>query len=355
MTYGKELGLKDQVIACAFEDSRGSLWLGSPTGGIARLSGGATTVFDEKNGLSRNVRGICESPDGTIWFAADDGLHTFRNGRVAKYSMGPGPDSTQLRAFLYRKSGGFVVADANAAYQLIDGRWKRLFTQSITSGIGAMAEDAAGDLWIGSYESGVYRLGIDSLVHISADRGFTGTRVYSLYVDREGNVWIGTADDGLFFYRNGKFTQFTPENGLFGYGVANIIEDDVGSMWFSGNQGVYRIRKQALEDFASGKSPAYSFDQYGTADGMKSRETNVIGQPSVWKMRDGRIVFTTVAGAAIVDPARLRLTPFRRTSSLKGFPRRTLRAISDRLSRFLREPAISNSSMSGSRSSVLTG
>ncbi len=111
----------------------------------------------------------------------------------------------------------------------------------------------------------------------------------------------------MYLYRQGKFTQFTPETGFFEYGVGSIIEDDKGSMWFSGNKGVYRISRQSLEDFAAGTAKAYSFDRYGTADGMKSHETNVIGQPSVWKMRDGRIVFSTVAGAAIVDPAKIRL------------------------------------------------
>jgi ligand-binding sensor domain-containing protein/signal transduction histidine kinase len=307
VTYGKEWGLKDAVIACVFEDSRGDLWFGSPTGGIARLSGGTTTVFDEKNGLSRNVRGICESPDGTIWFVADDGLHTLRNGRVAKYSMGPEADSTNLRAFLFRSSGEFTVADARGVFHMKDKRWERLFPGFIFGGISTVVEDAENNLWIGSYGTGLYRYAHDSLTHCTAEEGYTGSRVYALYPDRDGSVWVGTADDGVYLYRGGKFNRFTPETGLFEYGVASIIEDNTGSMWFAGNKGVYRIRKQSLEDFASGASHAYSFDRYGTADGMKSQETNVIGQPSIWKTRDGKIMFCTVAGAAVVDPAKIRI------------------------------------------------
>jgi ligand-binding sensor domain-containing protein len=90
VNYGKERGIRDEVVASAFEDSRGDLWLGSISGGIARLSGASTTVFDEKQGLPRTVNAVAEGPDGTIWFGGSDGLHTLRNGRVAKFSLGAG-------------------------------------------------------------------------------------------------------------------------------------------------------------------------------------------------------------------------------------------------------------------------
>ncbi len=309
VTFGKERGLRDEVLSCAFEDSRGDLWLGSVTGGIARMSGGTTTVFDEKSGIPRSVKGVYEAPDGSMWFAASDGLYTLRNGRMVKRSMGPGPDSTQLRGAVFRKSGELVVADERGVYIQRGGGWEKLIDRSIPGGIGALAEDADQNLWIGTYGTGVYRYANDSLTKFTPEQGFGGIRVYAIYPDAEGAVWVGTADNGVYLYNGGKFTEFTPENGFFEYGVGSIIEDNVGSMWFSGNKGVYRIRRQSLVDFAAGRSTSYSFDSYGTADGMKSRETNVIGQPSVWKMRDGRIVFTTVAGAAIVDPAKITLNP----------------------------------------------
>ena len=308
VNYGKERGIRDEVLTSAFEDSKGNLWLGSVAGGIARLSGGSTTVFDEKQGLARNVRGVTEAPDGTIWFIASDGLHTLRNGRVAKVSMGARADTAQLlRGFIFRKSGEFTVADFHAVYRLRDGHFEKVIPGEISGGISSLVEDGEENLWIGTYSTGLYRYGKDTLVHFSADQGFTGPRVYAICAGHDGSMWIGTADDGVYRYKEGKFVQFTPETGFPDYTAASIIEDNLGSMWFAGNKGVYRIKEQSLEDFAEGKSHSYSFDAYGTADGMKSRETNVIGSPSIWKMRDGRIVFTTVAGAAIVDPGKIRL------------------------------------------------
>ena len=307
VTYGKEKGLKDEVLSAVFEDSKGNLWLGSTTGGIARLSGGSTTVFDEKRGLNQSVRGIAEAPDGTIWFGAGDGLYTFRDGRISRIPLTGGVNGSDLRGLVFRKSGEFIVADNRVVYRMKNKRFERLIPDDITGGISSVVEDADQNLWIGTYLTGLYRYGQGTLTHFSAEQGYNGSRVHAILPDHDGNIWIGTADDGAYLIRGGKFTQFTPATGFFDYGVGGIIEDDIGWLWFSGNKGVYRIKKQTLLDFAAGKVSSYSFDAYGTADGMKSRETNAIGRPDVWKLKDGRIVFPTVAGAAIVDPARIRI------------------------------------------------
>ena len=312
VTFGKERGIKDDVISCVFEDSRGNLWLGSVSGGIAKLSGGSTTVYDEKNGLTRNIKGVAEAPDGTIWFVATDGLHTLRNGKIARVSTGAGLDSSDLRALFFRSSGELIVADSRFVCRQKDNRFEKVFLgkvsdDRVTGGISIVIEDAEANLWIGTFNDGLYRYGHDTLTHFTASQGFTGVRVFAVIPDHNGTIWIGTAEDGVYRFRDGKFIQYSPENGLFDYSAASIIEDDSGSMWFANNKGIYRIKKQALEDFAAGKTTSYSFDSYGTADGMKSRETNVIGRPSIWKMKDGRIVVPTVAGAAIVDPAKIRL------------------------------------------------
>jgi ligand-binding sensor domain-containing protein/signal transduction histidine kinase len=307
VTYGKDRGLKDEITTSVLEDSKGILWLGTMTGGLAKLSGGTTTVIDKEQGVRGRINIVREAPDGTLWFGADDGLHTLRNGRIARVPTAAGLDSADLRDLIFRKSGEMVVADLRSVFRLKDKHFEKFFPEEIQGGISLMVEDAQENLWIGTYGNGLYRYGKTGLTHFSEDQGFTGSRIYGLYPDRDGSVWIGTAENGLFRFRDNKFSQFTPQTGLFDYGVAGIIEDDVGWMWFSGNKGVYRIKKQALDDFASGKSTSYSYDAYGTADGMRSRETNALGHPNLWKMKDGRIVFTTVAGAAIVDPARIRI------------------------------------------------
>src|SRR6185436_10081166 len=117
-----------------------------------------------------------------------------------------------------------------------------------------------------------------------------------------GVLWIGTYDGGLNRFKDGRFTSYTMKEGMFSNGVFAILEDARGNFWMSSNQGIYRVRKQQLNDFAAGKISRIDSISYGKADGMLSTECNGARQPAAIKTRDGRFWFPTFNGVAVVDP-----------------------------------------------------
>ena len=66
-----------------------------------------------------------------------------------------------------------------------------------------------------------------------------------------------------------------------------------------------RWGRHALNDFATGKIRSLSPVMYGTADGMRSKESNGSFQPAGWKTRGGRLWFPTMKGVVTVDPEHL--------------------------------------------------
>ena len=85
---------------------------------------------------------------------------------------------------------------------------------------------------------------------------------------------VGTYDGGLNRYKDGKFTSYTTKEGMFSSGVFAILEDQRGNLWMSSNQGIYRVSKQQLNDFADGKITKIDSVSYGRADGMLNTECN---------------------------------------------------------------------------------
>jgi hypothetical protein len=78
-------------------------------------------------------------------------------------------------------------------------------------------------------------------------------------------MWAGTLE-------NGKFTRYTTREGLFNDGVFQILEDGYGNLWMSCNRGIYRVRKQELNEFAPSETEmAIAF---GRNDGMLNVECN---------------------------------------------------------------------------------
>jgi signal transduction histidine kinase len=126
--------------------------------------------------------------------------------------------------------------------------------------------------------------------------------------DAQGTIWIGTLGGGLIRYRDGKFRQITTHDGLFDDTIYSILEDTQGNFWMSCNVGVSRVSRAQLDGFADGKIPAVTALAFGEADGMRSRECNG-NSPGAMRASDGRLWFSTLGGAAVIDPSHI---PFNR-------------------------------------------
>ncbi len=106
-----------------------------------------------------------------------------------------------------------------------------------------------------------------------------------------------------------RFTTYRTRAGLFNNGVFQILEDHRGNLWMSSNQGIYRVRKPELNDFAEGKRNAITSIAYGKSDGMLNVECNGNRSPAGIMARDGKLWFPTQDGAAVIDPEVVRTNP----------------------------------------------
>jgi streptogramin lyase len=169
-----------------------------------------------------------------------------------------------------------------------------------------LVEDHGGNLWIGG-QGGLTRLSGGRFTAYTVRDGLPSPTVRSLYVDRENVLWIGTYDGGLARFENGQFTRYTTRDGLFSSGVFQILEDSRGYFWMSSNQGIYRVRKEELNEFARGKIRAVTSVAYGKEDGMRNVECNGGHWPAGIRARDGKLWFPTQDGVAVIDPEQLPL------------------------------------------------
>jgi signal transduction histidine kinase len=72
------------------------------------------------------------------------------------------------------------------------------------------------------------------------------------------------------------------------------------------NRGIYRVRKQELNEFADGKLKTINCLAYNKNDGMPSTECNGGRWPAGVKTRDGKLWFPTMSGLAMIDPASIK-------------------------------------------------
>ena len=103
-----------------------------------------------------------------------------------------------------------------------------------------------------------------------------------------------------------EITCYTTRDGLVDDVVYDVMEDDRNNLWLSTTRGIVRISKQEIDRFDSKKGSLQPVT-YGTADGLATREGSGGGHPAGCRGGDGKLWFSTLKGAAVIDPNRIKI------------------------------------------------
>ena len=269
--------IKPGFMAAA-EDKTGNLWLASFGDGLLK--------FDRKRGMFVRYRNnpenpesiaddrvisLCEDREGSIWL----GLHA-REPNFFRYERAP---FTPLHFGGRTDTHSFGEAFVNAIYEDQEGiLWtattgaiNRLHRKSGESAsysppgrgesndVITIAEDHAGDLWLGSYGSGLSRLDrrtgqYRTYLHSPANPSSLSNDIVSrLLVDHKGAIWIATYN-GLdrFDPPSGRFVTYKQDPETDSEEYFNLAEDKSGVLWLGSFGGVNRF------DPKSGKFTIYA-------------------------------------------------------------------------------------------------
>lgn len=302
-------GLSNDVVLPVYEDREGVIWAGTNGGGLNCIKDGRIRTYTTRDGLSDNfVFSIAEGEERALWIATHKGLDRLRNGKIKVFNSRDGlPDGVVL--CLYRDRKGVLWAGGRAGLSRFNGT--RFVTYTTKDGLSSdyvtsLYQDEKDTLWIGTAGGGLNRLTGGYFSSFTTSDSLSSNTVWSLSGDSGGTLWVGTGGGGLDRFKNGKFTAYTTREGLLDDEIFQILNDHQDNLWLSSNKGVFRVRKEQLRAYAEGRSPSIASTSYGTSEGLKDKECNGGFQPAGWRTRDGRLLFPTMKGLAVVDPGKIR-------------------------------------------------
>lgn len=310
--YSTKDGINYSEVYPLYRDSRENIWIGT-TKGLSIYRNGKFEPLDLKQSPRQqisaedvwlngkmSVQSLWEDASGKMWIGLNGGLFTARNGVAERIRIADGHHVLAIKA---DRSGNVWAATNKGLLQFKDYKFVRSYTTKDglpNDFMTVIFEDSKGGFWFGGY-GGLSEFKAGKFINYTTAEGLTGNYVRTIYEDNEGVFWIGTYDEGLSRFKDGKFVNYKEENGLYNSGVFAIQADSRNNFWISSNRGLYRVKRQELNDFADGKIVKINSVGYGKADGMLSTECNGGRQPATLTDKDGKFWFPTQEGVIVVD------------------------------------------------------
>jgi signal transduction histidine kinase len=133
----------------------------------------------------------------------------------------------------------------------------------------------------------------------------------ALYEGTAGDIWVTTRGGGLNRFHDGKWSTFTTRHGMVEDFVAGVADDNDGHLWIAYPRGVMRIPRAEFDQIEAGSRSTLQPRIFNQSDGLPRGEISPEGRPNIFRARDGRILFGTDLGVAVIDPRSVHLNPLK--------------------------------------------
>lgn len=316
----------DRYVYPLFEDSRGQVWISAGQAGLTRYANGELKRFPLLDGNhDRDISSFFEDSDGSLLVGTYlYGLTRLRNGEWRRDEELSARIKGRVDVIFRDRQGALWFGGQNGLDRRdAAGQWTHYGPGNglPTKHVKIIIEDAAGGLWIGGYGClALWRNG--QFTAWTKKEGLTADRIISLYEDSDHVLWVGTSDGGLYRFRQKEsgwhLTRYTTKNGLYSNGIKQIFESERGDFWLGSEQGIFRLQKRELNEFAEGRNAFITSISYTKSDGLLNVECIGGFQPAGFIARDGRFWFPTQEGVAIVDPRRVSTNSIPPPIALEG-------------------------------------
>ncbi|WP_184173507.1 two-component regulator propeller domain-containing protein [Rhabdobacter roseus] len=324
------LSLLAPKVAAVCTDSAGGTWLGSIKGLTYLSPQGSLRHFTVQNSAiaDNDINCLLRTPGNRIlistWNAGfdlfDPALGTFRH---FEKELGR---SKSIRTFAPARDGTiWLSTQENQLFRLDEkkGTLTEVDLRFIPPAVRAMGfvsllEDSYGNLWLGTYSSGLlcWNLKSGKVLHFvhkaHKPQSLPDNAISTLFEDSQRRLWVGTSNGGIGLYQPAQkqFAHYTTREGLPSNNIASLIDDKAGRLWISTNGGLSCLdpKTKSIQNFLE-------------SDGILGPE---FISDACAKAPDGALLFGSMRGLTRFRPeelTRLRPAPPVYLTSLKLFNR----------------------------------
>jgi signal transduction histidine kinase/ligand-binding sensor domain-containing protein/DNA-binding response OmpR family regulator len=286
--------------------SDGRIFVGTEDNGLS-LFNPATGDFSPVAGItSKNIHALCL--DGSkLWigtFAEGLRVKDLVTGNVTRYSSAHGLGSDYVFSIIRTMNGDMLLGTMHGLY-LYNRATDRFecIPQLDNIFIYDMMEDRDGNLWVATYDHGLYvrEPGKSEWItwrwNDSDPDSLPSDKVYGLYQDSLSTIWVMTQDGLCSFLppadssplSSGKFRRDLLGTDRIKGMVYQVVDDNRGRLWLTTNHGLYCIERKSAD-----------LHRFSVSSGLPSNQFNY---RSSLLAGNGRIYLGTTEGLVALTSA----------------------------------------------------
>lgn len=119
----------------------------------------------------------------------------------------------------------------------------------------------------------------------------------------DGNFWIISRGEGFYFLKNNELIKMPYDDNGYISSPHNVLEDKKGFLWIPTNNGLFKVLKSKLLEYAKNRNTDVFYYRYTKKAGFNSNEFNGTGGLSnVAVLKNGNFVLPSMDGYVFFNP-----------------------------------------------------
>lgn len=207
-------GFPTNEIQKVFQDREGFMWFATRNG-LCRYDGYQITVYNSDHHkspvlTSNNIYCLADDELGNLWVGTYNGINRFDKAEGTFVPVDIRNTSNKVvYCMLVTKNNEVWIGLDDGLFRydphentFIHHSLQRIGDTPITASVKSIIEDSYGDIWIGTWNSGLYRYSQSQNILFSYPQMNPRNSAHVIYEDSRENIWIGTWGEGLHLLEN---------------------------------------------------------------------------------------------------------------------------------------------------------